>query len=160
MPSCRAERTERRRFSLGHRTTRGCGQAGVGLRVRTKPMSPTRMNRTGSGHHQCSQNAESPCVLSRPVQKGPTNRSRPPAMRPARLTPLRLTLLSHRRKGAGSYSFRTCDPERDRQAVCGGAELQTGLRMRAIAMMTTARRPPSNAPPATPSSSDPHSTCW
>lgn len=68
-----------------------CGSAGtypLGLRrCARRVTTPTRVATIGSGHHQCSHNAVSPCALSRPAQKRPSTTNTTPTTWLMRATP-------------------------------------------------------------------------
>jgi hypothetical protein len=57
---------------------------GEGRRIVITRAKPISVNASGIGHHQCSQNAATPCALSRPTQKMPSTRESPPTTRPIR----------------------------------------------------------------------------
>ena len=75
--------------------------AGEERRVVITMTRPSTVSASGMGHHQCSQNAIRPCVLSRPVQNMPRTRNRPPAISPARRVTERMPGYYARSTGAG-----------------------------------------------------------
>jgi len=69
-----------------------CHALGEGRRATSTTAGPSRISASGIGHHQCSQKAARPWVLSRPAQKMPRRSRTAPTTWPTRRIAQRLAL--------------------------------------------------------------------
>ena len=99
------------RTMLGPNRLLSLHSLGEGRRVTNTALRPSRINASGSGHHQCSQSAARPWSLSRPTQNTPRSRKTPPTTWPIRRIVERLSSRGGRTNGSrqhllGSRSYR------------------------------------------------------